>query len=121
MEKYSKAELSDALKVVSSTISKCEKMQSKFNAGSPQNSLLQNRIKAMQISKTLILKEEWGNQYTIEDLANAFVQITSIINKCKAGQEKHAVENSTFVRLQKIINSMIIAQTLIDAEIRTKS
>lgn len=54
MEKYSKQELDTTLNFISSTISKCEKMQLKFAEGTSQHSLLKNRIKALYISKALI-------------------------------------------------------------------
>ncbi|MNV49577.1 hypothetical protein D3C71_1415370 [compost metagenome] len=54
---YTKDELFDALKAVTSIISKCEKMQPKFPEGTPQYTLLKNRIKSMYISKSLIADE----------------------------------------------------------------
>jgi hypothetical protein len=57
MGKYPREELEGALKIVSSTISKCEKMQLKFTEGTSQHTLLKNRIKAMYISKSLITDE----------------------------------------------------------------
>jgi len=44
-------------RVVSSTISKCEKFQPKFAVGTSQHTLLKNRIKALYISKSLITGE----------------------------------------------------------------
>lgn len=57
MSKYTKEELLEALQVVSSTISKCEKIHPKFAKGTSQHTLLNNRIKAMYISKSLITDE----------------------------------------------------------------
>ncbi|MBO0525465.1 hypothetical protein EXQ31_06350 [Clostridium botulinum] len=57
MHKYTKEELIEALRVVSSTISKCEKIQPKSAQGTSQHTLLKNRIKAMYISKSLITDE----------------------------------------------------------------
>lgn len=57
MEKYTREELGEALRVVSSTISKCEKIQPKFAEGTSQHTLLKNIIKAMYISKVLIADE----------------------------------------------------------------
>lgn len=57
MNEYTKEEMTKALKEVSSTISKCEKMQPKFAVGTSQHTLLKNRIKAMYISKSLITDE----------------------------------------------------------------
>ena len=57
MDKYTREQLVEALRVVSSTISNCEKMQLKFAEGVSQHTLLKNRIKAMYISKSLITDE----------------------------------------------------------------
>lgn len=57
MEKYSQNELDTTVRFISSTISKCEKMQLKFAEGTSQHSLLKNRIKALYISKDFIENE----------------------------------------------------------------
>ena len=57
MEKYSQNELDITVRFISSTISKCEKMQLKFSEGTSQHSLLKNRIKALYISKDFIENE----------------------------------------------------------------
>lgn len=117
MDKYLNSELSDALKVVSSTISNCEKMLPKFEVGSSQYSLLQNRLKAMYISKALILDEPLASQYSKADLESALPPVNSIIHKCTAGQEKHPSGTPTNNRLQKIIDAMNIAKMLIQNKI----
>lgn len=57
MDKYTKEELLEALRPVSSIISKCEKGQSKFVEGSSQYNRFENIIKAMVLSKLLIADE----------------------------------------------------------------
>lgn len=54
MNDYTKEELKEALRAVSSIIGKCEKAQEKFKEGTSQHTLLKNRLKAMYIAKTLI-------------------------------------------------------------------
>jgi len=54
MDRYSKEELLEALRAISSVISKCEKAQEKFPGGTSHHTLLKNRLKAMYISKALI-------------------------------------------------------------------
>lgn len=63
MEKYTSEDLAGALKVVDSTISNCEKIQPKFSEGTSQHTLLKNRIKALYISKALIIREQNIEQY----------------------------------------------------------
>ncbi|SHI07686.1 hypothetical protein SAMN02745823_02284 [Sporobacter termitidis DSM 10068] len=54
MDKYTREELTEALRAVSSIIHKCEKAQEKFPEGTSHHTLLRNRLKAMYISKSLI-------------------------------------------------------------------
>ena len=55
--RYSQEELTEALRPVSSIISKCEKALSKSAEGSPTYKRLSSIIKAMEISRSLIKKE----------------------------------------------------------------
>lgn len=71
MENHSQKELDSALQLISSTISKCEKMQLKFVEGTSQYSLLKNRIKALYISKVLIEDDSNIGMYTQPDLEKA--------------------------------------------------
>jgi len=57
MDSYTKEELEEALRIISSTIIRCEKTQPKFVKGTSQHTLLKNRIKALYISKSLITDE----------------------------------------------------------------
>lgn len=57
MDTYTKEELSDALRPVSSIISKSEKAQLKFSEGTSHHTRLKKIIKAMYISKSLIENE----------------------------------------------------------------
>jgi hypothetical protein len=56
MDPYTREELTEALRAVSSVIHKCEKAQEKFPEGNAHHTLLKNRLKAMYISKALIEK-----------------------------------------------------------------
>lgn len=57
MDSYTKEELEEALRAISSTISKCEKVLPKLKPGTSQYTLLIRRIKALHIASTLITKE----------------------------------------------------------------
>jgi hypothetical protein len=57
MDKYTKEELIEALRPVSSIISKCEKAQLKFAEGTSYHTRFKEIIKAMYISKSLITDE----------------------------------------------------------------
>lgn len=57
MINFTKEELEDALRAISSTISKCEKVQPKLKLGTSSHTLLIRRIKALSIASDLIKKE----------------------------------------------------------------
>ena len=117
MDKYTREELVEALQAVSSTISKCEKMQLKFAEGTSQHTLLKNRIKAMYISKSLITDENVMDKYTKEELIEALRPVSSIISKCEKAQLKFAEGTSHHTRLKNIIKAMYISKSLITDEI----
>ena len=105
MEKNTK-QIQEALKIVESSIANCERVQSKFKEGSSQLSLSRNRIKALYIAKSLL--NEQSNEFTIVELEEAIVQITSIKSKSTTGI-RHAKEGSgTYTRFHKLIIAMDI-------------
>ncbi|MBU5310412.1 hypothetical protein KQI38_00065 [Tissierella carlieri] len=117
MDKYTREELVEALQVVSSTISKCEKMQLKFAEGTSQHTLLKNRIRAMYISKLLIIDENVMDKYTKEELIEALRPVSSVISKCEKAQLKFAEGTSHHTRLKNIIKAMYISKSLLTDEI----
>lgn len=120
MDKISKKELLEALKVVSSTIKNCENIQIKFAQGSSQHTLLKNRVKALHISKSLITSENIIDTYTKEELIESLRPISSIISKCEKGQAKFMEGTSSHTRFKKIINAIYISKLLIDDEINKR-
>ncbi|MFX4262488.1 hypothetical protein ACOBQJ_09815 [Pelotomaculum propionicicum] len=60
MNNYTKEELEEALRAISSTINKCEKVLPKLKQGTSQHTLLIRRIKALHIASALIAKELEG-------------------------------------------------------------
>ncbi len=117
---FSKEELEKAISLLSSTIINCEKMKLKFSEGTSQHSLLKNRIKALYISKALLLGDRTIN-YTIKDLREALPPIVSIINKTTKAQSKYEKGNSKFNRFQHIIQAMLISKTFIENQINSDS
>ncbi|MBK1810774.1 hypothetical protein JHL18_09005 [Clostridium sp. YIM B02505] len=117
MEKYTREELDEALKVIDSTISNCEKMQPKFEEGTSQHTLLKNRIKALYISKALITAEDITEKYTKEELIKAQPPVASIISKCEKAQLNSTEGTAQHTRLNKIIKAMYISKALIAEEI----
>ncbi|MGE5473970.1 MAG: hypothetical protein ACM3UU_07085 [Ignavibacteriales bacterium] len=117
MDKYTKEELVEVIRVVSSTISKCEKIQPKFAEGTSQYTLLKNRIKALYISKSLITNESVMDKYTKEELIEALLPVSSIISKCEKAQLKFAEGTYHHTRFKNIIKAMDISKSLITDEI----
>ncbi|WP_238861602.1 hypothetical protein [Clostridium sp. YIM B02569] len=120
MEKYTRKELVDALKVVSSTINNCEKAQLKFAEGTSQHTLLKNRLKALYVSKALIIGEDTMDIYTKEELIEALTPVSSIISKCEKAKLKFEEGTSHHTRLKNIINAMYISKSLIADEINKR-
>jgi len=54
---FTTAELTEALRAITSLISKCEKSQEKLAKGTSQHTLLTNRIKALRIAFSLVTNE----------------------------------------------------------------
>ncbi|MCL2159969.1 MAG: hypothetical protein FWH48_11220 [Oscillospiraceae bacterium] len=66
MENYTKEELEEALRSLTSTLGKCEKVQKKLVQATSQWTLLTRRIKSFEISIDLIKREIekiQGNDY----------------------------------------------------------
>ncbi len=57
MEQFTKEDLNEALRAISSTINKCEKVQPKLKPGTAQHTLLVRRINAFNIASALIKRE----------------------------------------------------------------
>ncbi|MHB8074054.1 hypothetical protein [Desulfosporosinus fructosivorans] len=117
MEEYTREELEEALQIVSSTISRCEKIQPKFVEGTSQHTLLKNRIKAMYISKSLITDENVMDKYAKEELIEALRPVSSIISKCEKAQLKFAEGTSHHTRFKNMIKAMYISKSLITDEL----
>lgn len=117
MEYYSQKELDDALQLISSTLSKCEKMKLKFEEGTSQHSLLKNRIKALYISKYLIGNDCDMGQYSKLDLEKALPPVVSIINKTEKARSKYIEGTAQYKRFTPIIRAMYIANDFIEKEI----
>lgn len=120
MDKYTREELAEALRVVSSTITKCEKLQLKFTEGTSSHTLLKNRIKALYISKSLITDENVMGQYTKEELIEALRPVSSIISKCEKAQLKFENGTTHHTRFKNLINAMHISKSLITDEINKR-
>lgn len=96
--------IQNALKIIESSIVNCEKVQPKLKPGSPSLSLSKNRIKALHISRTLLMGV--NHSYSTEELEQAVVQITSIKNKSTTGLGNAKEGSSTYTRFSRLISAM---------------
>lgn len=117
MEKYTREELDEVLRIVSSAIGRCEKTQPKFAEGTSQHTLLKNRIKALCISKSLLTDETGADEYTKEELQEALRPVSSIISKCEKAQRKFVQGSAHHTRFQNMIKAMYVSKSLITDEI----
>lgn len=115
MAEYTKEEVQAALAMVDSLIGQCEKSKAKCAEGTSQDTLLQNRIKALSIAKALMEGETVT--YTTEELKNAVQPISAMIHKCETAQNKFTECSSPHNRLKNMIQTLDIARTLIRDEI----
>lgn len=121
MDKYTSKELEEAIRIVSSVISRCEKTQTKFAEGTSQHTLLKNRIKAMYISKSLIADENIMDKYAKDELIEALRPVSSIISKCEKAQLKFAEGTTHHTRFNNMIKAMYISKSLITDEISKRA
>lgn len=113
--------LNDTLRIVSSIIHACEKQQPKFQKGTPQHSLLENRLKALHIAKSLIAGENTIDNYVNEDLKEAIAPLSSIISKCEKAKMKLTEGSSHYTRLMKVLKAMYFAKSIISDEINRRT
>jgi len=109
-------EQADALKVVTSVIARCERVQPKFVPGTSQYTLLKNRIQAMKIAETL-LAGRGTELYSTQDLSAALEPLASIIRKCEKARSKYEPDSGQYGRFQGIIRAMKLSRTLIEDEL----
>lgn len=112
---FGKEDLEKAISVISTTIANCEKAQMKFSEGTAQHSLLKNRIKALNISKWLLLGGS-EKAYSCRDLQEALPRIISIINKTTKAQSKYDKGSTQFNRFEPLIQAMLISKSYIETE-----
>ncbi len=106
MNVYTNSQIQDAIRVVESSITNCEKVQPKLKEGSPQLSLSKNRLQALYIVKSLLLGNE--EKFTKAELEKSVTQITSIKSKSVTGIGNAKAGSATYTRFNKIIDAMDI-------------
>lgn len=109
-------ERADALKVVTSVIVRCERVQPKFVLGISQHTLLKNRIQAMKITEAL-LDGCGAAQYSIQELSAALEPLASVIRKCEKARSKYEPGSGQYARYGGTIRAMELSRILIENEL----
>ena len=114
MNNYQQEDIEKALKIINSIIPRCEKAQLKFKEGTSQFSLLQNRIKALKISKCLLENNDDINLYSHSELEKSLPPINSIIHKTETARNKFEIGSTPYKRLTPTIEAMYISKHYIE-------
>lgn len=121
MGNHTQNERTDALKILSSTITKCKTVQLKFAKGTSQHSLLNNRIAALNTAKALLEKDSGTHHDSLADLKKALPPICSIIHKTEKAQMKYKADTNQYKRLSPLIQTMYLSKTYIEDEIKKQN
>lgn len=68
MNNYTKEELKEALRALSSLISKCEKAQEKLKPATSQHTLMRNRLAALRIASSLTSNELEAEKHKLDSI-----------------------------------------------------
>lgn len=108
---HTQQELDDAMRVVESAISRCEKIQPKFQPGTAQHSLLKNRLRALRTAQRLLSGEAGG--IPKEELEAALPPAASILRKTEAARRKHPADSPAYKRFSPTIRAMELVKDLL--------
>lgn len=104
MSKYTQQEIQDTLKIIESSIVSCEKVRPKLKTGSASFSLNTNRLKALYLSKAVLLNQ--NNAETKEEFEKAAIQIASIKRKSTTGLGNAKEGSAAYTRFSRLIFAM---------------
>ena len=117
MSDFTKKDMEEARLAIASMIRRTEKAKEKFAQGTSQHTLLTNRLKALAIASSLILKELAESNdidhYTKEDLEEALAPIASLISKSEKAQSKVAQGTWQHMMLSSNLKALYIASPLL--------
>lgn len=112
MTPCTQAERDEALAVIASAITRCEKIQPKFAPGSAQHSLLRNRLRALYLCQELLAGH--APDCTREELLAALPPVQSILHKASQAQRKYAPGTRPYQRFAPLIRAMQLSQALLE-------
>ena len=125
MDNFTKEEFEEALRAITSTISKSEKVQLKLKAGTFQYTMTVQGIKAYYIAidlikralETNITEDSFERKYRKEELEEAILVITSVITRVEKVLPKLKTGTSQHTLAVRRIKAFNIATELITREL----
>ena len=119
MGSYTKSEMEDAIKSITSMIGRSEKAQMKFSAGTSQHTLQENRIHSLNIAISLVKQELTGDNimddYTEDEIKKAYAPIHSLISKSEKARGKLAKGTWQYKMLTDNLKALKIVSLLLEA------
>lgn len=101
-------------------IRRCEKMQPKFAEGTAQHTLLQNRIKALQIAQAVLRQDGSAARFPAAELEKALPPLLSIRHKSAKAQSKYGPETAQYRRYLPLLQAMQAAETALQRELSAR-
>jgi hypothetical protein len=120
INKFTKEDLEEALPTLASMINRIEKAKKKFASGGPQYSLQKNRLNALTIVSSLILKELGESilqVYSREELVKALPPTASLISKSEKARNKLAQDTWQHTMLTNNLKALYLASQLLTEEL----
>ena len=129
MDKYTKEELEEALRAITSTLNKSEKVQLKLKADTFQHTMTVRGIKAYDIAIALIKKEtettiakgSLEGKYNKEELDEALLALSSAAGRVEKILPKFKTGTSQHTLAIRRIKAFHIASELIKRELETQN
>jgi hypothetical protein len=126
MDKYTKEELLEAVRAITSMINKSEKALQKLKEGTWQHKMTVQSIKASYIAITLLNRELGEDEaegskstYTQEELACAIETLKAIIEKVEKISPKFEEGTPQYTLAKRRINALNLSAALIQKEMNT--
>ena len=113
-------DLAATLAVIEANIVSCVNVRPKFAEGSPQDTLLKNRIKALEISASLLENKANKSRFSKDELQAAQAPIQSIMHKSEKAILKFKPGHPAHTRLDKLIAAMKLSESALNDAIENR-
>ena len=124
MNDFTKKDMEEASLAIASMVKRTEDAKEKFAEGTSQHTLLTNRLKALIIASSLILKEcaesNDIDHYTKEDFKKALAPIASLISKSEKAQGKVVQGTWQHTMLSNNLKALYIVSPLLNKTLKLR-